>query len=449
MSENKHVYNILLLGRTSAIMQCAQNMCKTAQDSLVNDKKFASIELCCETLDENPLIIIGEARKILEATESLQEWRAPVVLLLGDDTWTEEVQSLLANVHIQLALVLRAADRNGQCPIRSEDQLQFTDVVKEQVRLRLRQRGDTQEESPENIKKLDWKCSIVAPKNKTGFISFFADPSTRALVQDLKDATRRMHAFLQANSTLWKKEEESPDTQYVLRPPSLLILGESGTGKTLVAQWIHDALGDVLPNKAKLCRLNIGAMAPDLVASELFGSSPGAFTGAVDRKGIFCAHKGGVVFLDEIGDINATVQVNLLQYLDCGRVRPLGADDSVFAPCVVTAATNRPLDILIKSDDASFRADLFYRFDAVVRIPALRQRRQDMRLIISACLQEIRSQLEALCDIVTHVSLDAIEFLESQHYEGNFRELQATLRRGMLHAANQKSTVLCLRHLML
>ena len=139
-------------------------------------------------------------------------------------------------------------------------------------------------------------------------------------------------------------------------------------------------------------------------------------------------------------------QVRLLTYLDEGMVRPLGwSGDPIPAPCVVVAATNKPVDRLAETDDAAFRRDLFHRFDHVVRIPSLSERRKDMRLLISLTLQEDEVNPQRA---VKRISLDAVYALEQRDYPGNFRELRNVLRMACARAFRERSVCLCLRHLL-
>ena len=193
-------------------------------------------------------------------------------------------------------------------------------------------------------------------------------------------------------------------------------------------------------------RVNISTFSKELIDGELFGATKGSYTGAdVDKPGEFLQNRGRVVFLDEIGDMDPRCQVRLLTYLDEGLVRPLGwSGDPIPAPCVVIAATNKPVDHMAETDDAAFRRDLFHRFDHVVRIPSLAERRKDMRLLISLTLQEDEVNPGRA---VKRISLDALLSLEQRDYPGNFRELRNVLRTACSQTRREKSACLCLRHL--
>jgi two-component system, NtrC family, response regulator HydG len=156
---------------------------------------------------------------------------------------------------------------------------------------------------------------------------------------------------------------------------TVLITGESGTGKELVARALHDesrrARGPFLP-------LNCSALPADLVESELFGHTRGAFTGADrDREGVFAAADGGTLFLDEIGDLAPAAQAKLLRAIEERRITPVGSTKAVSVDVRVVAATNRPLDDLV--EEGSFREDLLYRLRVInLQMPPLRERRDDI-----------------------------------------------------------------------
>ncbi len=265
----------------------------------------------------------------------------------------------------------------------------------------------------------------------------FRDLVLNRVKQEKPNAQDEREALKAAKSTL---EEGAP-----LRLPSLLLVGESGTGKTLLARWIARSLfGD--DGEKEFFRINIAAIGSDLADSELFGVVRGTFTDAREHTpGVFLANPGKVLFLDEIGDMLPEHQSRLLLSMDEGRIRPSGYAGAPFlAPCILVAATNRPVKEWAAAGDARFRGDLLARFQAVVRIPPLRERRQDMKLLISLALQRGTINPEGR---ITRLSLDALDYLLSLDYPDNFRGLEYRLATGVRQARAEGNSCLCLRHL--
>jgi DNA-binding NtrC family response regulator len=202
----------------------------------------------------------------------------------------------------------------------------------------------------------------------------------------------------------------------------VLIIGESGTGKELVARAIH-------VNGRRATRpfvpINCGALTETVLESELFGHMRGAFTGAVaDTKGIFEQANGGTVFLDEIGETSPALQVKLLRVLQEGEVRPVGASRLVKVDVRVVAATN--VDLETEVSQQHFRQDLFYRLSVIViRVPALRERREDVPLLIETFLRNACSRAGRRVELTR----DAIAALTNYRWPGNVRELENTIER--------------------
>ena len=202
----------------------------------------------------------------------------------------------------------------------------------------------------------------------------------------------------------------------------VLIIGESGTGKELVARAIHAhgrrASRPFVP-------INCGALTESVLESELFGHTRGAFTGAIaDTKGIFEQGNGGTVFLDEIGETSPALQVKLLRVLQEGEVRPVGGSRIVKVDVRVVAATNVDLEREVAGQ--RFRQDLFYRLSVIViRVPALRERREDIPLLIETFLQNACSRAGRRVEL----SPAAVAALAAYRWPGNVRELENTIER--------------------
>jgi DNA-binding NtrC family response regulator len=207
----------------------------------------------------------------------------------------------------------------------------------------------------------------------------------------------------------------------------VLIEGESGTGKELLARAIHQAS----PRSDRLfVTVNCGAIAPELVESELFGHEKGAFTGAAARRvGYFEAAHTGTLFLDEIGELPKPAQVKLLRALQEGEVTRVGATSATSVDVRILAATNRTLVEEVAS--GRFREDLFYRLAvAVIRLPPLREREADAGLLLDRLLAQINRESETEPGYTPkQLSVSARKLLIEHPWPGNVREMQNTLRR--------------------
>jgi two-component system response regulator PilR (NtrC family) len=206
---------------------------------------------------------------------------------------------------------------------------------------------------------------------------------------------------------------------------TVLIRGESGTGKELVARGVH-RLGP--RSDHPFVAVNCAGIPESLLESELFGHKKGAFTGAIeDKKGLFEAATGGTLFLDEIGDMPPALQVKLLRVLDERVVRPVGTADRVAVDVRVISATNKKLEDEVEK--RGFREDLFYRLNVIpIRLPALRERREDIPLLAGHFLAKYAERLRK---DVTSVSPEAMSALEMFNWPGNIRQLENTVERAV------------------
>jgi len=209
-----------------------------------------------------------------------------------------------------------------------------------------------------------------------------------------------------------------------------LILGETGTGKEVMASAIHH--GSLRASKP-LKIVNCGALAPNLVDSTLFGHKKGAFTGAdKDYPGLFEQADGGTLFLDEVGELSLDIQVKLLRALQQGEVTRLGDTESIRVDVRVIAATHR--DLLQLIEQGEFREDLFYRLAVgIITIPALRHRSEDIPIIVEQLINKINhSAARHPSYISKKVSEKGMKFISEQVWRGNIRELWSTLNRAVL-----------------
>lgn len=210
----------------------------------------------------------------------------------------------------------------------------------------------------------------------------------------------------------------------------VLILGETGTGKELVARAVHEqgrrASGPFVP-------IDCGAIPENLLESELFGYERGAFTGADrQRHGLLEAASGGTFFLDEIGDLPLVLQAKLLRVLQERKLRRVGGNDEVPIDVRIVAATSRDLDRMV--DDRSFREDLFYRINVVrIDLPPLRERGDDLGLLAEFFAEECSREMQRP---VPAISGPAYSALRRYHWPGNVRELQNVIRRAIALSDN-------------
>jgi transcriptional regulator with GAF, ATPase, and Fis domain len=210
---------------------------------------------------------------------------------------------------------------------------------------------------------------------------------------------------------------------------TVLITGETGTGKEIVARAIH---ARSTRRDRPLVKVNCGAIPAGLVESELFGHVRGAFTGALQtRRGRFELADGGSIFLDEVGELPLDTQVKLLRVLQEQEFEPVGASRTVRVDVRVIAATNRDLEAMVKA--GSFRADLFYRLDVFpIAVPPLRERRDDIPLLVSYFLASLAKRLGKPLEGFTGSSL---ERMRAYDWPGNVRELQNVVERAAILAS--------------
>ncbi len=203
----------------------------------------------------------------------------------------------------------------------------------------------------------------------------------------------------------------------------VLIQGETGTGKELLARAIHFNSAQM---NAPMHVQNCGGISDETLHSELFGHVRGAFTGAIaDRLGLFRAADGGTVFLDEVSEISPSFQVSLLRFLQEGEVKPLGSDKVHHCSVRIIAASNRPLERLVK--EGSFRRDLYYRLKGFeLHIPALRERPEDIPTLTEFFIEKYAGVVGRR---VVGVTKDALAKLQAYDYPGNVRELETEIRR--------------------
>ena len=207
---------------------------------------------------------------------------------------------------------------------------------------------------------------------------------------------------------------------------AVLILGETGTGKELVARRIHEE-----SNRASMpfVAVNCGALPENLVESEFFGHRKGAFTGAdTPRKGLFEVANGGTLFLDELGELDKNMQVKLLRFLESGEVRRVGENEAFHVDVRIVCATNRHLEDMVK--EGHFREDLFFRVNTFeVVLPSLRERRDDIPLLARSLVKRFLKRSD-IPD--TMISAEALEAMKAHVWTGNVRELANAIEHSVI-----------------
>ena len=220
----------------------------------------------------------------------------------------------------------------------------------------------------------------------------------------------------------------------------VIIFGESGTGKELVARAIHER---GYRKREPYVQLNCAALNAALLESELFGHIKGAFTGAYrHRKGRFEAAQGGSIFLDEIGDIPLSVQVKLLRVLENKQIERVGDHRSVNVDVRIISATNQNLVTLIEQQQ--FREDLYFRINVIpIRIPPLRERREDIPLLVNSFVQRLQARTGKA---ITGLTPDALQHFMNYTWPGNVRELKSALEYAFVIVEEDKIEIEHLPH---
>ena len=251
------------------------------------------------------------------------------------------------------------------------------------------------------------------------------DPDTlNDLIATLNSGQAASHAPLLSGESTSLRKAVAVLLRIAPSDASVLLTGETGTGKELAARTLHDASG----RRGPFVALNCGAVAPELLASQLFGHEKGSFTGATSRHiGVFEQASHGTLFLDEIGEMPLPLQVFLLRALETGSITRVGGSGTIDTPARLVAATNRDPHALVES--GQMRADLFYRLaDLRVHLPPLRERGDDVVLLANLFIERLNARyghgkyLDAAC----------IGALRDYAWPGNVRELRSLAQRAYL-----------------
>jgi formate hydrogenlyase transcriptional activator len=268
--------------------------------------------------------------------------------------------------------------------------------------------------------------------------TMFLDISERVLMEQEKTRLEAQNSYLQeeirSEHNFGEIVGNAPALLELLRQveqvgpteSTVLVLGETGTGKELIARALHDRS----PRRSRpLVKVNCGAISAGLVESELFGHVRGAFTGAIaNRDGRFKLANGGTIFLDEVGELPLETQVKLLRVLQEQEFEPLGSSTTQQVDVRVVAATNRDLAELVR--EGRFRADLFYRLNVVpLRAPALRDRAGDIPLLATFFVQKLAARMGKP---IARIGDEALSKLVDYPWPGNIRELQNVIERAVI-----------------
>jgi transcriptional regulator with GAF, ATPase, and Fis domain len=266
-------------------------------------------------------------------------------------------------------------------------------------------------------------------------------------IQILRDQLYKENLALREEIDITRMFEEivgsSPALQAVLSQvakvaptdSTVLITGETGTGKELIARAIHKRSQR---SSRAFVSVNCAAIPRDLIASELFGHEKGAFTGATQRRlGRFESAEGGTIFLDEVGELPAETQISLLRVLQEREFQRVGGNESFQIDVRVVAATNRNLEAAIV--EGGFRDDLFYRLNVFpIEVPPLRQRKEDIPLLVEYFIDRYASKAGKR---ITGINKRSLELLQSYAWPGNIRELQNVIERSVIICDSENLSV--------
>jgi len=263
-------------------------------------------------------------------------------------------------------------------------------------------------------------------------------------IRKLKDQLEAERAYLQEEIKLEFNHEniigQSNEIKYVFykveqiaaTDTNVLVLGETGTGKELVARSIHSLSGR---KDRALVKMNCAALPSNLIESELFGHEKGAFTDAHSKRlGRFEIANGTTLFLDEIGELPLELQPKLLQVIETGEFERLGSSDTIKVDVIIIAATNRNLEAEVRK--GTFREDLWYRLNIFpITMPPLRERREDIPLLVDYFIEKISKRLGKSINLVP---VNVMNALRNYHWPGNIRELENVLERAVINSSGPK-----------
>lgn len=431
-------------------------------------EEFKNVEVITERRIDNSVALIlckvgpPENDPLYQLITQLREKRIPIIAVLEKYT-AEIIDRIFGYGYPALQGIFLKGTEDP------EEIGNLARIIKETVRQYLSRQGISL------TKRVTWKIQAsFADSERRPLVSLFVDTPMREFMQrltyvlrilpeaqlpsplDANELRQIFHHITEARrgSRQYSNIEERARQKLCdgprknFRGPALwfqpiLLEGETGVGKSVIARWCHHYLARRLkpdsPEKVPFQHISILNVGPSILEGELFGVIPGTFTDALPKVGRLHLAMGGVAFLDEIGDLPPEVQVKLLTYLDTMEFEPSGWDYSwkIFCPTYVIAATNRDLRAAIQQ--GTFRRDLYYRFRHRLRVPPLRERRGDLRAHIDLLLQDPMINPNGA---IQEISLAALTRLEGYDYPGNFRELESVLSRAVFRACQDGRKVI-------
>ena len=279
--------------------------------------------------------------------------------------------------------------------------------------------------------------TAVEAVKKGAFDYISKPPDLNRLLITLRNATEKQHLVTETkvlkrkvskvqemvgNSSLIQKIRETID-KVAPTDARILITGDNGVGKELVARWIHEKSSR---SNGPMVEVNCAAIPGELIESELFGHEKGSFTSAIKQRiGKFEQANGGTLFLDEIGDMSLNAQAKVLRALQEGKITRVGADKDINVDVRVIAATNK--DLLKEVDEKSFRLDLYHRLGVIIiHVPSLNERREDIQELVNYFLELIAMDYG---QPVKEIDKDAMNALKQYDWTGNIRELRNVVER--------------------
>ncbi len=279
--------------------------------------------------------------------------------------------------------------------------------------------------------------TAVEAVKKGAFDYISKPPDLNRLLITLRNATERQDLVTQTKALKRKVSkvqemvgvssamQKIKDTIQKVAPTDarVLITGENGVGKELVARWIHEKS---IRNSGPMVEVNCAAIPGELIESELFGHEKGSFTSAIKQRiGKFEQATGGTLFLDEIGDMSLSAQAKVLRALQEGKITRVGAEKDINVDVRVIAATNK--NLLKEVEDKSFRLDLYHRLGVIIiHVPSLNERREDVPHLVNYFLQLVAQEYG---QPIKQIDKKAMEGLQSYNWSGNIRELRNVVER--------------------